>query len=87
MGEEEYMDTGWLEEGTIFGRGTIWARATTQATNYPQAWWADCIQVQGELEEQDEKPKRYHCWLAVGWNFESELIFYEVPGNTNGKMS
>ena len=23
----------------------------------------------------------------VGWNFKSELVFYEVPGNTNGKMS
>lgn len=33
------------------------------------------------------KPKRYHCWAAVGWNFKSELVFYEVPGNTNGKMS
>lgn len=23
----------------------------------------------------------------MGWNFKSELIFYEVPTNTNGKMS
>ncbi len=23
----------------------------------------------------------------MGYNFKSELIFYEVPGNSNGKMS
>ena len=24
---------------------------------------------------------------AVGWNFKSDLVFYDIPGNTNGKMS
>lgn len=33
-----------------------------------------------------KKQKRYYCWAAVGYNFKSELIFYEVPGNSNGKM-
>lgn len=33
------------------------------------------------------KQKRYHCWAAVGHNFKSELIFYEMPGNSNRKMS
>ena len=47
----------------------------------------DCIHEQGEPEEKDKKQKWYHCWAAVGWNFKSELVFYEVPGNTNGKMS
>ena len=23
----------------------------------------------------------------MGWNYKSDQIFYEVPGNTNGKMS
>lgn len=39
----------------------------------------DCIQEQHEPEEKDKKQKRYHCWAAVGWNFKSKLIFYEVP--------
>ena len=47
----------------------------------------DCIQEQHDPEEKDKKQKRYHCWAAVGWNFKSELIFYEVPSNSNGKMS
>ena len=47
----------------------------------------DCIQKQRPPKEKDKKQKRYHCWAAVGWNFKSELIFYEVPGNSNGKMS
>ncbi len=28
-----------------------------------------------------------HCWAAIGYNFKSDIIFYNVPGNTNGKMS
>jgi hypothetical protein len=31
--------------------------------------------------------ERYHCWAAIGWEFKSELVFYDVPTNTNGKMS
>lgn len=33
------------------------------------------------------KNKYHHCWAAVGYNFKSELIFYEVPGNSNRKMN
>ena len=39
---------------------------------------ADCAQ-------KDEKG--IHVWAAIGYDFKSELIEYEVPGNTNGKMS
>jgi hypothetical protein len=45
----------------------------------------DCIQEHDTPREKDRK--RFHCWAAVGWNFKSELTFYEVPGNSNGKMS
>lgn len=38
-------------------------------------------------KDKDKKQQRYHCWAAVGWIFKSELVFYEVPGNRNGKMS
>lgn len=31
--------------------------------------------------------KRYHCWAAIGHEFKSDINFYEVTGNTNGKMS
>lgn len=23
----------------------------------------------------------------VGWNYKSDIVFYDVPGNSNGKMS
>ena len=28
-----------------------------------------------------------HAWAAVGHNFKSKLVFYDVPTNTNGKMT
>ena len=31
--------------------------------------------------------KRKHCWAAVGYNFKSDIIFYDVPNNSNGKMT
>ena len=27
------------------------------------------------------------CWAAVGFNFKSDIIFYDVPGNRDGKMT
>ncbi|KAM3475996.1 hypothetical protein MY8738_007152 [Beauveria namnaoensis] len=43
------------------------------------------LQERKELTEKDQK--RLHAWAAVGYDFKSPLIWYEVPGNTNGKMS
>jgi hypothetical protein len=34
--------------------------------------------------EKDQK--RVHCWAAVGYDFKSPLVWYDVPGNSNGKM-
>lgn len=45
----------------------------------------DCSQEDKEPHEKDKN--RHHCWAAVGYDFESDIHFYEVPGNTNGKMS
>lgn len=45
----------------------------------------DCIQETLQPAEKDKK--RFHCWAAIGYNFKSDIYFYEVPGNTNGKMS
>lgn len=44
-----------------------------------------CIQENPEPAEKDRK--RYHCWAAIGHDFKSGINFYEVIGNTNGKMS
>lgn len=45
----------------------------------------DCIQKDKKLNKKDKK--RHHYWAAVGYNFRSDINFYEVPGNTNRKMS
>ncbi|KAK4122584.1 hypothetical protein N657DRAFT_664494 [Parathielavia appendiculata] len=43
---------------------------------------------QGKKEMPAEKDmKRIHCWAAVGYDFKSSLTWYDVPGNSNGKMS
>ncbi len=52
-----------------------------------QRYCQDCIQhVQKEPKDGSER-KRQHTWAAAGHNFRSNLIFYTVPGNNNGKMS
>ena len=50
-----------------------------------QRYCVNCIQYSDAPKPKDEK--RFHCWAAVGYDFKSDLTFYEVPGNTNGKMS
>lgn len=41
-----------------------------------------------EIHEPSEKDKNYyHCLAAVGHNFKSNVHFYEITRNTNGKMS
>ncbi|KAF1978872.1 hypothetical protein BU23DRAFT_448526, partial [Bimuria novae-zelandiae CBS 107.79] len=51
-----------------------------------EGYCTDCIQEQ--LNRVDEKHfERAHSWAAVGYNFKSNLHFYNVPGNRNGKMS
>lgn len=44
----------------------------------------DCTQFTKEPTEKDAK--RGHAWAAVGYNFKSDLIWYDV-GNRNGKMN
>ena len=43
------------------------------------------------IQQKDSPPEknrpRVHCWTAFGHNFKSRLIFYKVPGNTNGKLT
>ena len=47
-----------------------------------------CIQPadpKGNPYQKDEK--RLHAWAAIGWNFRSDLVWYEMSTNTNGKLS
>lgn len=50
-----------------------------------ERYCSDCIQHADEPLDKDRK--RQHCWAAVGYDFKSELVWYEIPTNTNGKMT
>ena len=50
-----------------------------------QRYCQDCIQHTDEPSEKDMK--KVHGWAAVGRDFKSDMILYNVPENTNGKMS
>ncbi len=50
-----------------------------------ERYFVDCIQHSDAPKPKDEK--RFYCWATVGYDFKSDITFYEVPGNTNGKMS
>jgi hypothetical protein len=45
----------------------------------------DCVQETVEPQSRDKK--RLHAWAAIGYDFKSDLVFYEVPGNSNGKLT
>ena len=42
-----------------------------------------------ELDEQkaDWEKKGFHCWVMVGWDYKSDLVFYEIPGNSHGLLN
>lgn len=50
-----------------------------------ERYCVECIQHKETPKEKDKK--RFDCWAAVGYYFKSDLVFYDLPGNTNGKMS
>ena len=45
----------------------------------------DCIQ-RTEDPKKSEK-KKIHAWAAIGYNFKSNIMFYDISSNTNGKMT
>ena len=47
----------------------------------------DNLQHRLSTSKDDKHPLRKHCWAAVGYNFKSDIIFYDVPTNKNGKMT
>ncbi|KAH8799419.1 hypothetical protein F5884DRAFT_811921 [Xylogone sp. PMI_703] len=44
-----------------------------------------CLIEKSQPKEKDSK--RLHAWAVVGHDFKSDLNWYQVPGNNNGKMS
>ena len=45
----------------------------------------DCVQEAPQPADKDMK--RLHTWGAIGYDFKSNLMWYEVPTNKNGKMT
>jgi len=43
--------------------------------------------IQEENEPQEKERKKLHAWAAVGYDFKSPLVWYDIPTNTNGKMT
>jgi hypothetical protein len=52
-----------------------------------ERYCSDCIQQRDERSDEEKARRRVHAWAAVGYNFKSELTFYDVPSNNNGKMT
>ena len=48
---------------------------------------ASCIQHVASKLKNERDQKRKHVWVAVNYNFKSDLMFYDVSDNSNGKMS
>ena len=48
-------------------------------------YYQNCIEEVQKSTKKDKK--RYYYWAAIGHNFKSDIYFYKVSGNTNGKMS
>lgn len=46
-----------------------------------------CIQEEQIPARKDDSRFTAHFWGAIGYNFKSELIQYDVPSNDNGKMT
>jgi hypothetical protein len=51
-----------------------------------ERYCSDCIQQRDEKDDKQKEMKKVHAWAAIGKDFKSDLVFYDV-GNTNGKMT
>ena len=43
-----------------------------------QRYCSDCLQEKDDPTDRKGE-KQFHCWAAVGYNFKSDIQFYEVP--------
>jgi hypothetical protein len=65
---------GWGPQGKIYILRRPWER-----------FCPDCLIEKEEPAERDLR--RLHCWAAVGHDFKSDLVWYDVPSNNNGNMT
>lgn len=80
---EDWRDIRWSDE-VHFGKT---AQGKVRIIRKPgERYCPDCIHYAEEDNDHDIQ-ERYHVWGAIGYGFKSEMQFYEVPTNTNGKMS
>ena len=40
-----------------------------------------------ETRQGGKNQKQVHVWAVIGQNFKSDITFYNVPGNINGKIT
>ncbi|KAK4119917.1 hypothetical protein N657DRAFT_674595 [Parathielavia appendiculata] len=65
---------GWGPEGKIWVLRRPWER-----------FCPDCmVEKQAPAEKNLQE---LHCWAAVGHDFKSPLVWYDVPSNNNGKLT
>ncbi|KAK3178759.1 hypothetical protein OEA41_000896 [Lepraria neglecta] len=68
----------------------FWPQGTLRIIRKPgEQYCQDCIQ-EGDPKGDGTKSmdqKRQYIWAAAGYEFKSDLIYYNVPGNYNGKMT
>jgi hypothetical protein len=63
-------------------------RGSIYITRQPgERYCGDCIQQRDEKTDEERVIKRLHAWAAVGYNFKSPLLSYDIKSNTNGKMT
>lgn len=46
----------------------------------------DNLQHRPPPPKEDKYRLRKHCWVVVGYNFKSDIIFYDGPNKKNGKI-
>lgn len=81
--KDEDWDRVRFSDGVHFARGPEGKLRIIRRPGTRYRW--DCIQHKDPPAAKDEK--RMHCWAAIGYGFKSEIISYNVPGNSNGKMT
>lgn len=80
--KEDWRQVQWSDEShASFGpQGRLNVIRKASQRGHP-----DCVQEVSEPKEKDRK--RQHFQAAIRWNFKSDITFYDVPGNSNRKMT
>ena len=79
---EDWRDIRWSDEAHV----GLSPEGRVRIIRKPgERYCPDCIHHK-EKELDPELREKYHIWAAVGYDFKSQLVFYDA-GNSNGKMS